>query len=166
MSKNLLLVCLLTLSGVIACSHEEPRPEPAKTTVKESRKESSRTTPASAPVAASEKTTKAVTAAIDAWASAWEKKDASAYLAAYAPEFKPEKGSRKAWEKQRRERLASAKNIKVTIGNPQVATGGPDVAMASFVQVYESETFSDTSKKLLEFKNVGGKWLITRERTP
>jgi murein L,D-transpeptidase YafK len=158
-TKNLGIASVLALALVVGCAHDEPKPAAKEAAKKESGKPLE-----TAPATASEKTIKAVTAAVDAWASAWEKKNADAYIAAYAPDFKPEKGSRKEWAKQRRERLSNAKKIKVTIGNPQVTSTSPDKATAKFVQIYESDSYSDQTKKTLDFENVDGKWLITRER--
>jgi ketosteroid isomerase-like protein len=159
MSKNMLLVTLLAATVIVGCAGSETKSDAKPGAVKETKKEPLETAPAAAP----DKTVKAVTAAIDAWASAWEKRDADAYLAAYGKDFKPEQGTRKQWEKQRRERLAKAKNIKVTVGNPKVTAKGPDDATATFTQLYESDKFSDQSRKTLELRKVEGKWLIVSE---
>ena len=105
-----------------------------------------------------------VTAALNEWAAAWSALDISRYLAAYAPDFTPEDGgSRAEWEKQRRDRIKKASHIKVTASNPEITATGPGQARASFVQNYESDTYSDHVNKMLEFRNVDGRWLITRE---
>jgi ketosteroid isomerase-like protein len=159
MSRQMLVVTLLTLTVVVGCAGSETRSDAKPAVAKETKKEPLETAPGAAP----EKTVKAVTAAIDAWASAWEKRDADAYLAAYGKDFKPEQGTRKQWEKQRRERLAKAKSIRVTVGNPTVTAAGPDDATATFTQIYESDKFSDQSRKTLELRKVDGKWLIVSE---
>lgn len=105
-----------------------------------------------------------VTAALNEWAAAWSALDVNRYLAAYGPDFSPEDGGTRAdWEKQRRERIKKATHIKVTASNPEVSSLGADRARASFVQNYESDTYSDHVNKILEFRNVDGRWLITRE---
>jgi len=166
MAKQLWIASLMALALVAGCSHEETKPsKPAKESAAKKEAPKKESAKAAETVPATDKTTKAVTAAIDAWASSWEKKNVDGYLAAYAPNFKPEKGSRKSWEKQRRERIGKAKKIKVTVGNPQVTMSGSNKATAKFVQFYESDSHSDQTKKTLELENVDGKWLIVRERS-
>ena len=165
MQKQIWIASACTLAMLFGCSHEPPAEKvvSSKEATKAPRSESKPAKPEAKSTSADTDTTKAVTAAIDAWAAAWSKRDADAYLAAYAPDFKPEKGKRSAWAKQRRERIGKAKSIKVTIGNPQVKSTGPDRATATFAQTYESDSHKDTGAKKLELHYTGGKWLITRE---
>ncbi|HZP13437.1 MAG TPA: nuclear transport factor 2 family protein [Nevskiaceae bacterium] len=158
MHKHSWIAFVSALALLVACSHEQPKPES-----KSKAATSSESKPAKSESKSAADKAKSVTAAIDAWAAAWSKRDVDAYLDAYAPDFKPEKGKRAEWVKQRRERISGAKSIKVTIGTPQVTSSGADKATARFTQTYESDTHSDTSEKKLEFRNVDGRWLITRE---
>jgi hypothetical protein len=59
----------------------------------------------------------AVESAVRNWAAAWQSREVGTYLSAYAADFKPEKGSRAAWEKQRKARIGKAKDIKLTLSN-------------------------------------------------
>jgi tetratricopeptide (TPR) repeat protein len=105
-----------------------------------------------------------VTQALNEWAAAWSALDVERYISVYSQDFEPEDGgSRADWEKQRRERIRKATHIKVTGSNPEVQSLGPDRARVTFVQNYESDTYSDHVNKVLEFRNVDGRWLITRE---
>jgi tetratricopeptide (TPR) repeat protein len=105
-----------------------------------------------------------VTKALNDWATAWSALKAERYLGTYAPDFAPEDGgSRAEWETQRRERIAKASRIKVSASNIEVTPISGDRARASFVQNYESDTYSDHVNKVLEFRKVDGRWLITRE---
>jgi tetratricopeptide (TPR) repeat protein len=117
------------------------------------------------PAAASDRAIEGpVTQALNAWASAWSALSVEAYIGAYAPDFAPEDGgSRAEWEKQRRDRIKKATRIKVTASNPEITSLAADRARAYFVQNYESDTYSDHVNKVLEFRNVDGRWLITRE---
>ncbi len=157
MHKQSLVAFTCAIALLAGCTHSETKSESAAAKPAETSK------PAKSDSKSAADKAKSVTAAIDAWAAAWSKRDVDAYLAAYAPDFKPEKGKRAEWAKQRRERISSAKSIKVTVGTPQVTSTGADRAAARFTQVYESDTHSDTSEKKLELHNVDGKWLITRE---
>lgn len=125
--------------------------------------------PAPAPAAtapAADPAGEAVLNAVYAWSKAWSQKDLAAYFGAYADDFTPEGGlTRQAWEAQRRDRISRPKRIKVAASNPQVAPSENGRVRVSFVQEYESDSFSDQVNKALELKFVGGAWKITREYT-
>ncbi|MGH8246832.1 MAG: L,D-transpeptidase Cds6 family protein, partial [Gammaproteobacteria bacterium] len=55
--------------------------------------------------------------------------------------------------------------IKVEISDIKVIIHGDDHAQATFVQQYQSDTFSDRVKKILLLKQTGDHWLIVQERT-
>ena len=105
-----------------------------------------------------------VTTAVFGWARAWSAQDVEGYLSAYAPEFVPSKGlSRTAWVKQRRQRVSAPERISVEVIDPKAESTGANTARVRFKQVYESNTYSDSTNKVLELKKVAGRWLIVRE---
>ena len=105
-----------------------------------------------------------VTTAVFDWARAWSAQDVERYLSAYAPEFAPTGGlSRTAWVKQRRQRVAAPSRISVEVIEPKAEATGANTARVRFKQVYESNTYSDSTNKVLDLKKVAGRWLITRE---
>lgn len=105
-----------------------------------------------------------VLAAVEAWARAWTAKDVDGYLGAYADEFTPEGGlSREAWATQRRERIARAKDISVKVEKPEVSAIEDGAMRVSFRQSYKSDTFSDSSNKVLELVPIKNSWKIVRE---
>lgn len=109
-------------------------------------------------------TTQNATSVVDAWAAAWSAKDLAAYFAIYAPSFEPEGGiGRGSWEIQRRERINRAQSISVRALSPEVVRMGPDRVRVTFIQQYESDTFSDKVSKSLELQQAGASWLIVRE---
>lgn len=117
--------------------------------------------PAAAPASAD---AAAVNTTLQAWAKAWSSRDVDAYLAQYAPDFVPEGGlSRATWEQQRRDRITRPTRIGVRALNPEVSKVGEDRMRVSFVQEYQSDTFSDQVNKVLEFRNTNGSWKIVRE---
>lgn len=100
---------------------------------------------------------------VKAWASAWARRDMSAYYSAYAPDYAGQSGSRKAWEQERRDRIANRKNIKVEVSNLRVSVTG-DKATARFRQSYESDSLSVVSSKTLQLiRGASGKWVIRQE---
>ncbi len=103
-------------------------------------------------------------AALDAWAQAWSSRDADAYLAAYAPDFQPDGGlSLAEWQLQRRTRIGKAKNISVSVSDLDVQTIDAQHLRVSFQQDYRSDTITDKIAKVVELRDVGGAWKITRE---
>ncbi len=101
--------------------------------------------------------------AVKAWAAAWSKRDMSAYVAAYASDFSGQAASHKAWEQERRDRIANKKSIHVAVSDLKISVNG-DKATAKFRQSYESDALSTTSRKTLELARTGaGKWVIRRE---
>lgn len=118
---------------------------------------------ATAPTATTAGDAAAVEAAVRAWASAWARRDMAAYFAAYAPEFSGQASSRKAWERDRRDRIAPRKQIKVDLQDLRVSVDG-DRATAKFKQVYASDALSATSRKTLQLvRSPSGRWVIKQE---
>ncbi len=154
--------CLIALLAVLAagCAHSDKKKGPAAAPAAKEAKEAPKPS-----LETFEKTIEAVTTSVDSWAAAWTARDIPKYLAAYAPDFAPEHGSRDEWEKQRRERLGKKGKISVTVSGLQVKSASTGRATATFTQSYESKSLSETSKKVLEFRETNGRWLITREYT-
>lgn len=131
-------------------------------------------TPVATPPTAKPVTSEAATApgnadvrkALENWAAAWSRKDIKSYLAAYSPEFKLPKGmSRKAWEKQREDRIAGkGGKISVTYDEPSISLQG-DKATIKFRQHYKARGLSSSTNKQLLLHKSGGKWLILEENT-
>jgi hypothetical protein len=98
------------------------------------------------------------------WAQAWADQDVDTYLSLYDPQFEPPDGlTREAWETQRRDRLTRPAFIRVTLNNFEVNVEGGDRGWVRFVQIYESNRFSDAVTKRLDLRRVAGEWLIAAE---
>ena len=105
-----------------------------------------------------------VQAQVKGWAAAWAAKDYNSYSGFYASTFTPDGGlSREDWAQLRRSRISTRENISVELQDVNVRMDGSDRAQVSFRQIYQSNRYSDTTQKVLEMINVGGKWLINRE---
>jgi len=105
-----------------------------------------------------------ITRLTTAWGAAWASRDIKGYLAFYAAEYIPEKGlSRDAWARQREQRINRAGDIRIEIQNLMVQSSSPDTAVAVFRQIYKTGSFADTNDKEVEWKKIGGQWLIVRE---
>jgi ketosteroid isomerase-like protein len=118
------------------------------------------TTPAAATPSSEE-----VFEAVESWARAWSSKDVDAYLAAYAADFKTPQGEpRAAWEKVRRQRIASPKSITVTIDGPKMTVVAPDRVQVDFNQLYRSDIVSTSlTTKTLVLVKADGRWRIQQE---
>jgi tetratricopeptide (TPR) repeat protein len=106
----------------------------------------------------------AVLKAVNNWATAWAGNDVDAYLARYAPAFKtPDGEPRKAWESERRARIAKPRKIEVRVEAPKVTFNGDNRATVTFRQHYRSNTLKVTASKKLVMVRSGNQWLIQEE---
>lgn len=103
--------------------------------------------------------------AVHAWAKAWSAQDVKSYLNFYGSDFQAPNGlTRKAWEEERRARIAGKGRINVKIETPQVTING-NTATVKFRQVYVSDRLTAKSRKTLVMSKHGGRWLIMQEST-
>jgi len=101
---------------------------------------------------------------VQKWAAAWSANNFDAYSAFYAPSFEPGGGiSNKTWQSQRRQRLSKPGKIEVTIDAMKVRFSSEDTAVVEFHQTYRSADYKDVMTKTLLWKNIDGRWLITKE---
>jgi tetratricopeptide (TPR) repeat protein len=98
------------------------------------------------------------------WAKAWSSQNANRYLEFYAPEFKtPDGEARNAWEKQRQDRIAAPKSIKVEINDAKVKLADDNHATVNFRQHYQASHLHTSSNKTLVLVRSKDKWLIVEE---
>lgn len=101
---------------------------------------------------------------VESWRAAWSAKDPDAYLENYSPNFEPATGvSRSTWESQRRTRVVRPRSIQIQVLDPKVSSNDANSAVVEFVQIYESNTYSDQVRKKLVMERVGSQWLIVQE---
>ena len=106
----------------------------------------------------------AVLKAVDNWAKAWASNDVNGYLARYAPDFKtPDGEPRKAWENERRSRIAKPRKIEVRVEAPKVTFNDANRATVTFRQHYRSNTLKVSASKKLVMVRSGNQWLIQEE---
>lgn len=102
-------------------------------------------------------------ATVDAWAAAWAGQQVDDYLSFYSSRFEPVGMSRTAWEQQRRARLTAPEYVRVRVAVREAERESPTAASVTFIQVYESNTFSDTVTKTLRLVREDGAWKILTE---
>ena len=135
-------------------------PAPAATPAKPAAKEPATEPDKAAPV--SEEA--AVLKSVERWAVSWSSNDVEGYLARYAPNFKtPDGESRKAWETERRARVAKPRKIEVKVEAPKVTFKDSNTASVSFRQHYRSNSFKASAGKTLILIKSGNQWLIQQE---
>lgn len=98
------------------------------------------------------------------WAKAWSGKDVEGYLGFYAENFEHGTKSRKAWETERRSRLAAPANISVTLSDIRVNFISENEAQVRFRQEYASNKFKDVGRKVLTLVRQGNSWRIQKEQ--
>jgi ketosteroid isomerase-like protein len=76
----------------------------------------------------------------------------------------PNGQARKAWEEERRSRIAGKGRINVKIESPQVSVNG-NTATVKFRQVYLSDQLTANTRKTLVLSKQAGKWKIKQEST-
>ncbi len=107
----------------------------------------------------------AVRAAVMEWAEAWSDQRIDDYLSFYASSFRPPGGmSHGDWESLRRQRISSPASITISLEQLEVVTVADRVAVATFIQSYRSDVYSDRVSKLLDLVREGGEWRILEER--
>ena len=106
----------------------------------------------------------AVLKSVERWAVSWSSNDVEGYIARYAPNFKtPDGESRKAWETERRARVAKPRKIEVKVEAPKVTFKDSNTASVSFRQHYRSNSFNASAGKTLILIKSGNQWLIQQE---
>ena len=101
---------------------------------------------------------------VQAWSAAWSARNVRGYLSAYTPDYKPQGMSRKAWEKQRLERIGKPRVIEVELSEVNVSVQDDSHATVTFAQRYRSDLYRDNTRKTLQLKKVGDAWLIVSEQ--
>jgi tetratricopeptide (TPR) repeat protein len=102
---------------------------------------------------------------VNGWARAWSSQDVKGYLAYYGGDFQTPRGvARKAWENERRSRIAGKDRINVKVESPQVDVNG-NTATVKFRQVYISDRLTAATRKTLVLDKRAGKWQIRQEQT-
>lgn len=109
---------------------------------------------------------KMIAEALAAWAAAWSSHDLRAYLNSYAATFRPgDSISHDEWAAKRRARINGAQQINVGITNVKVNLKDASHATTTFHQSYRSDAYQDEVEKMLDWENIGGRWVIVGEST-
>lgn len=107
---------------------------------------------------------KFIAEALAAWSAAWSSHDLRTYLNSYSPTFQPSADVKhEEWAAKRRAKISASQQISVEITNVKIAVKDASHATATFHQSYRGDTYRDEVEKMLDWENIGGRWLITGE---
>ncbi len=102
--------------------------------------------------------------AVRAWALAWSRQEFDAYIDFYADTFSPGNDmSRTEWQRLRRARVGTPESIHIGIVQWRVDLIAENRARVTFVQSYESPTYSDRVEKTLLMQRTPAGWRILQE---
>ena len=111
-------------------------------------------------------TRKAVRISVDRWKNSWSSKDIDNYIKSYSAKFIPPNNlNRSKWQEQRRIRLNQPKYIKISLDNLKINILSKDMASVKFLQIYQSDNYTDRVKKQLTLNKIGETWLISKEES-
>jgi len=103
---------------------------------------------------------------VSQWAVSWSKKNYTAYINFYKNDYKPKPWiSHDSWLVLRKKRLEK-EYIQVNISNIEIEIIDESQANAFFDQYYESNTYTDATRKQLVFSKINNdSWKIVKEDT-
>ncbi|MFK5894316.1 MAG: tetratricopeptide repeat protein [Pseudomonadota bacterium] len=101
---------------------------------------------------------------LEQWRQAWIFGNSKDYIAMYKKRYSPRGKSRKAWVKNRKQKVNTNKQIKVLINNPKVFVNKEKGrANIRFDQHYSSKNYTDQVQKRLYWIKEQGQWVIEKE---
>jgi len=100
---------------------------------------------------------------LHSWAAAWSSQDVGTYLSFYDAGFKPVSGTSSEWRKLRYQRLKKPAYIKVKLSEVKVEENTGRTAEVIIRQIYESDTFTDVTRKRIKLNKRSDGWKILSE---
>lgn len=105
----------------------------------------------------------AIETRILAWKQAWESQNVSSYWSFYTTSFKGDMASHESWKKQRKQKIQSAKSLRVSIEALKFEEVSTQRVSVKFKQQYQAGHYSDSGTKTMIWLLVNGQWLIAEE---
>jgi len=96
------------------------------------------------------------------WLKAWQSKQLDSYFSFYSRNFENGGKPFKDWQKEQSKSLDEVQRIKVEIDDLEMLEKGDTIEM-SFIERFQSKSFSDIRRKVLVWKNEKGVWKIIVE---
>lgn len=102
--------------------------------------------------------------ALQSWVKAWNAKSYDAYLSHYSTSFLPVDGvTFESWRQRKKVLMENAKFIRVEINVLDVRFDGP-IATVRVQQTYQSNRYSDKSRKEVRLRLEEGRWKLLSEQ--
>ena len=106
----------------------------------------------------------ALLAKLDSWQLDWERQDADVFLGHYSPRFLHGEG--KGWADSKRRNITNKDWIKLNLTDLSLFLNPTDsLAVVTFTQEYDSNTFRNTTRKRLYLALEEGEWRIALEKS-
>lgn len=96
------------------------------------------------------------------WLKAWQGKQLDSYFSFYSRSFENGGKPFKDWRQEQRKNLDEAQQIKVEVNDLEMLEKGDTIEM-SFIENFQSKSFSDVRRKVLVWKKEKGVWKIIVE---
>jgi len=106
----------------------------------------------------------AIYTAVERWRSAWQQLNIKKYIATYSHNYSPSPDTNHDdWIKERQQRFESQQWVKLKLSGIVIFINDDDRYVANFTQHYQSDSFSEISRKQLLFEEHIDGWLIISE---
>lgn len=96
------------------------------------------------------------------WLRAWQGKQLDSYFSFYSRSFESGGKPLKDWRQEQSKSLGEIQQIKVEVNDLEILEKGDTVEM-SFIESFQSKSFSDIRRKVLVWKKENGAWKIIAE---
>ena len=102
---------------------------------------------------------------VNLWGAAWSEQNVPQYLSNYSDEFVITAPiNRREWEALRRERLTRPRFIDIQIFHEGMEVTAEDTIEVLFTQIYRSNLYRDSTRKILRIKREVQGWHIIEEK--
>ncbi len=96
---------------------------------------------------------------LDLWRSDWESREVGRFFRHYAPEMLG-----RDWAAAKRRNIENKEWIRLQLSNVAIYLPSANVAVVTFLQGYNSDSFNNTTRKRLYWRLDGGQWRIALEQ--
>lgn len=96
------------------------------------------------------------------WLKAWQSKQLDSYFSFYSRSFESGGKPLKDWQKEQSKTLDEIKQVKIEVNDLEILEKGNTIEM-SFLESFQSNSFSDIRRKTLVWKKEKGVWRIIIE---
>jgi hypothetical protein len=100
---------------------------------------------------------------VESWRSAWQSRDLAQYMAHYHPGFKSDGLDREQWKQKKTSIFKDSGRLEIRVEDLWITVGNR-LAVARFLQHYQSRNWSEVGEKELTLARIGQRWRIVGEQ--